>query len=65
MAPALLTAHNPCMTEDECNALFADAAELAYRYFGWADDEHIECIYHRLLLNYPLGLGYAGALTLH
>lgn len=65
MAPNQEAANNPDMSEEICDALFADATELTYQSFDDPTDDHIECVYHRLVANHQWGLGYAGAVTVH
>ena len=57
--------HNPGMSEETCNALFDRATDLAYRTFDDVTDDHVETVYHRLLLNHQWGAGEAGAVTVH
>jgi len=58
-------ANDGAMSEETCDALFARAADLAYAYFGDATDDHIECVYARLVMNHAIGAGEAGAVTVH
>lgn len=46
-------------------ALRDEAADLAMDAFDDPSDDHIDCIYLRLVNNRAWGLGYAGAVTVH
>ncbi|MGB3290963.1 MAG: hypothetical protein WBA83_16950 [Burkholderiaceae bacterium] len=65
IAAALPQDHNPGMSEEICNALFERAADLAYDSFDDVTDDHIEAVYHRLMLNHQWGVGEAGVVTVH
>ena len=65
MAPNFEAAQNSGMSEETYDALFSEAAELAYQSFDDVTDDHIECVYYRLVSNHQWGLGYAGAVTVH
>lgn len=41
------------------------AFDLAYQAFADPDDEHILCVYSRLIWNYQRGLADDGAVTVH
>ena len=56
---------NGPMTEHQAQTLFDQAVDLAYQAFAEPDDEHILCVYSRLIWNYQRGLGEAGAVTVH
>lgn len=57
--------HAP-MDEQVADALFERATDLAYQHFGQdTTDDHIEAVYHRLVLNHQWGAGDAGAVTVH
>jgi len=62
---ALPLGENPGMSEEICDALFDRAVDLAYKWFGDPTDDHIEAVYHRLVLNHQWGAGDAGAVTVH
>ena len=53
------------MSEETCDELFARAADLAYDNFDDVTDDHIECVYARLVLNHAVGAGEDGAVTVH
>lgn len=53
------------MTEQSLDAVLARAVELAYLAFETPDDEHVLCIYHRLILDEQWGGGGQGATTVH
>jgi len=59
------TAENAGMDEEIYEALFEDAHRLAYRYFREPTDEHIKCVYFRLVKNREWGTGDEGAVTVH
>lgn len=65
MAPSLIAANDCAMSEETCDALFEAAADLAYQSFGDVTDDHIEAVYHRLLINHQWGAGEVGAVTVH
>lgn len=56
---------NAGMSEEMHEALFEAAADLAYQSFDEVSDDHIEAVYHRLLMNHQWGAGDAGAVTVH
>lgn len=56
---------NPGMSEDIADALFEQAVDLAYKSFDDPNDDHIEAVYHRLVLNHQWGAGDVGAVTVH
>lgn len=58
-------AHNGPMSEPEHPALFDLAVDLAHQAFAEPDDEHVMCIYSRLLWNWQRGIGDDGAVTVH
>lgn len=62
--PPHLSDNGP-MTEHQSQALFDLAVDLAYQAFAEPDDEHVMCIYSRLLWNWQRGLGDDGAVTVH
>jgi len=63
--PPLPPGHTAGMDEYICDGLFERAVNLAYRSFVDPTDDHIEAIYHRLVLNHQWGAGDAGAVTMH
>lgn len=56
---------NAGMSEEIADALFDRAVDLAYKTFDDPTDDHIETVYHRLVLNHQWGVGEAGAVTVH
>lgn len=59
-------AHTARMDEDQKIELMDEAERLAIEVFGQhAEREHIEAVYERLLANHQIGLGWAGAVTVH
>lgn len=65
IASALPHADNAGMSEEMHEALFEAACDLAYRTFDEPSDDHIECVYARLVLNHAAGAGEDGAVTRH
>ncbi len=65
MPSSAALADNRPMTEHHFQSLFDQAVELAYQAFADPDDEHVMCIYSRLLWNWQRGVGDDGAVTVH
>ena len=65
IADALPLDENPDMSEELCDWLFERAANLAYKAFDDVTDDHVEAVYHRLVLNHQWGAADAGAVTVH
>ncbi|KAA0910660.1 hypothetical protein [Pusillimonas sp. ANT_WB101] len=53
------------LAETTRDALFDQAADLVYQAFADPTDDHIECVYLRLVFNHLGGAGDAGAVTVH
>lgn len=53
------------MNENTRAELLNEAFDLAYEAFEAPTDEHIEWVFERLLFNHAVGVGMAGAVTLH
>ncbi|ROT45028.1 hypothetical protein [Pusillimonas sp. NJUB218] len=65
IAPGAPSLENDLMSQDIRAELIDEAFDLAYEAFEAPTDEHIEWVFERLLFNRAIGVGMAGAVTLH
>jgi len=65
IAPGMAGRENGLMDNDKRADLLNEAFDLAYEAFEAPTDEHIEWVFERLLFNSAVGVGMAGAVTIH